>query len=61
MTKELETAPEPGSDRPAPQPAAPRKPYASPRLQEWGSVTELTRGTGAGFSDAGFQGGSGGF
>jgi hypothetical protein len=38
----------------------PRKAYESPRIQEWGSLLELTRGEGADFTDA-EGGGSGAF
>jgi hypothetical protein len=27
-----------------PEPSPPKKPYESPRLQEWGSIVELTGG-----------------
>jgi hypothetical protein len=38
----------------------PRKPYDGPRLQEWGTLLELTGGPLADITDANFNGGSGG-
>jgi hypothetical protein len=35
-----------------------RRPYESPRLVEWGSLTNLTQGIKAGFEDFPAQGGS---
>lgn len=37
-----------------------RKPYESPRLQDWGSLLELTAGGLSDITDADFNGGSGG-
>jgi hypothetical protein len=37
-----------------------RKPYESPRLQDWGSLLELTSGPLSDITDADFNGGSGG-
>jgi hypothetical protein len=59
MTNEKETASELRSSSVRSGPDHPRKPYSSPRLREWGSITELTGGVQAGFTDAGFNGGSG--
>ena len=41
-------------------PAAPKKPYLSPRLEAYGSVGALTAGPFGGISDS-FSGGTGGF
>lgn len=60
MTKDAEATSEPGSVAPPAGHAPARKPYESPRLQEWGSILELTCGPTAGFKDAGFHGSSGG-
>jgi len=38
----------------------PRKPYEGPRLQDWGSLLELTGGGLSDITDADFNGGSGG-
>ena len=35
-----------GSEPPASQPAADRRPYRAPRLESWGSLVEVTRKTG---------------
>lgn len=41
-----------------PEPGPVKKPYEAPRLQEWGSITELTGGDFADATDADGQGGS---
>jgi len=57
MTKAAETTPEPGSVDPYGEHAPPpRKPYESPRLQEWGSIMELTKGSLSGTVDDDFNG-----
>jgi hypothetical protein len=35
-----------------------KKPYVPPRLQDWGSLSELTAGDQVNFTDADFNGGS---
>ena len=57
MTKATKTTPELGSVDPSGEHAPPpRKSYESPRLQEWGSILELTKGGFAGTVDDDFSG-----
>ncbi len=44
MNKKTESMPEERSSAPPFEHAPPRKRYESPRLQEWGSILELTGG-----------------
>jgi hypothetical protein len=60
MGNDANTTPKQGSVSPDGERLPPCKPYESPRLQEWGSLLELTRGEGSGDSDA-EGGGSGAF
>jgi hypothetical protein len=60
MRNDAELTVEMDSALPSGENAMPRKAYASPRIQEWGSLLDLTRGEGADFSDA-EGGGSGAF
>lgn len=58
MIKDAEANPgfEPG---PSSQPEAAKKPYESPRLLEWGSLSELTAGPLADIQDDDFSGSGG--
>ncbi|HEV7503796.1 MAG TPA: lasso RiPP family leader peptide-containing protein [Thermoanaerobaculia bacterium] len=49
-TDEMKIERDPESRDPGPWPA--RKPYEAPRLQEWGSIVELTGGDFADVTDA---------
>jgi hypothetical protein len=61
MSNNADTTLKPGAiSSPFGEHAPPRKAYESPRLQEWGSLFELTRGEGANDTDA-EGGGSGAF
>jgi hypothetical protein len=44
MTKNANTLRELGSVPVSVEQVSPRKPYESPRLQDWGSILELTKG-----------------
>jgi hypothetical protein len=59
MTNDNRAAWKPRSGTELPEPVAPRKPYHSPKLQDWGSIVELTGGPRFDFTDADFNGGSG--
>jgi hypothetical protein len=58
-SKDLETALQPGSVPLSIEDAPPRRPYGSPRLVEWGSIVELTRGPLSGTVDGDFSGSGG--
>jgi hypothetical protein len=59
MIKDSELALEPGPIPLSVEHAPPRKPYESPRLLEWGSIAELTKGPLSGTIDGDFSGSGG--